>query len=88
MTLVAHKKLARPHNGGVLSEKAEALPLKILRLKIPERPSYRRLWYWCKVGRYNRYTEQRVKMESIEGTNGLISTVAAYWRFIDKLNEA
>lgn len=63
------------------------MPLRQLRKHLPDRPVYQTVWLWCMVGRKHPDTKQFVRMEAIRGTRGLVSSVAAYWRFIERLNE-
>ncbi len=64
----------------------EALPLKDLGKQLPGRPRYTTILSWCQDGRVNNNTGQRVRMEMVQLPAGYASSVAAYLRFIDRLN--
>lgn len=62
-------------------------PLSQLGRKLPGRPKYTTLLDWCKRGRMNWATRKRVRMEFICLPSGQASSLEAYLRFVDRLNE-
>jgi len=65
----------------------QVMPLSQLGRKLPGRPKYTTLLDWCKRGRMNWCTRKRVRMEIITLPGGQASSLEAYLRFVDKLNE-
>jgi hypothetical protein len=65
----------------------ECEPLAQLGRKLPGRPAYTTLMDWCKRGRVNWNTRKRVKMEFLALPSGFASSLEAYLRFVDRLNE-
>ena len=64
-------------------------PLAELRKVYPYAPSYRQLWRYARVG-VRVTTGQKlkvVKLETVRLPRGLATSVAAYKRFIDAINE-
>lgn len=62
------------------------MPLSELRRHLPGRPNYCTLMDWCRTGRMNKKTRQRVKLEAVRLPAGTASSLQAYLRFIDALN--
>lgn len=73
--------------GAIRANKENTLPLDALRRMLPRKPHFYTILQWVKFGRINRETDERVQMEAVQGTAGLESSVEAYERFIDRLNE-
>jgi hypothetical protein len=42
---------------------------------------------WANVGTVNRHNGKRVRLETIDSTGGRRTSVRAYWRMIERLNE-
>lgn len=73
---------------GVILQRDEATwPLVSLCRLLPCKPAYDRLWRWCIKGRQHPYSRKRVRMEAIHDADGLSSSVEAYKRFLERLNE-
>lgn len=66
--------------------KETVLPLRQLARLIPDEPHYTTVLGWCTVGKETE-AGAVVVMESIEMTYGKGSTLDAFWRFIERLNE-
>jgi len=64
----------------------QVMPLQQLGKQLPGRPRYNTLLEWCKLGRRNRNTSKRVKLEVIRMPGGMASSLEAYLRFIERLN--
>lgn len=62
------------------------MPLAQLRRHLPGKPHYQTLMEWCTVGRLNRLTGRREKLERIMLPSGTASSLQAYLRFIERLN--
>ncbi len=81
------KRRRRPFVGEIFHRREATWPLSELGRLLPPKPSYQKLWNWCRRGRSHPYNHRRlVRMESIEEAGGLASSVEAYWRFIEALN--
>jgi len=65
----------------------DCLLLRDLGRQLPGKPKYTTLLDWCKRGRMNWATRKRVRMEIITLPGGQASSLEAYLRFVDKLNE-
>jgi len=42
---------------------------------------------WANIGTVNRHTGKRVRLETIDSTGGRRTSLRAYWRMIERLNE-
>lgn len=49
--------------------------------------TWKTIYWWCKYGRINRFTREKVKLDYINLPAGMATSAAAYLRFITKLNE-
>lgn len=54
---------------------------------LPDEPTYAQLWYWHERGLKNWATGEQIYLETIRLPRGQGTTVEAYWRFIEALNE-
>jgi hypothetical protein len=61
--------------------------LSELRKKLPHEHEYQTVWSWCVIGKKHPYTRQMVRMEAVQTTVGIASSVDAYYRFLERLNE-
>ena len=78
----------KPFTGEILKNRETVHPLATLRKHILGEPHYQTLWMWCIRGRVHPdHPKRRIKLEAIEGTSGLASSVEAYWRFLERINE-
>lgn len=66
----------------------QVMPLSELRRHLPGKPHYQTLLEWCKLGRKNQVTGQRVRLERVQLPSGHASSLEAYLRFIERLNAA
>lgn len=64
----------------------QVMPLSELRRHLPTKPHYQTLLEWCKLGRKNQVTGQRVRLEHVQLPSGQASSLEAYLRFIQRLN--
>ena len=53
--------------------------------KLPDQPSWQQLNYWHETGILHR--DRRIKLEAIRLPRGKATTMSAYQRFIEKLNQ-
>jgi len=53
--------------------------------KLPDQPTWNQLNYWAETGIIVR--DRRVKLESVRLPRGKATTMSAYRRFIEKLNQ-
>lgn len=87
MAVKAKPRRPRINPGVILREREDTWPLQQLCRLLPCKPSYGRLWRWCAYGRSHPYTRTIVQMEAISGADGMESSVEAFARFIQRLNE-
>lgn len=87
MVRTAKRQRRRAHPGVIIEQRESTWPLEKLRALLPSKPSYRAVWHWCINGRKHPYSRRVVRMEAIEETDCLTSSIEAYWRFIQRLNE-
>lgn len=73
---------------GQLDPRTETLlPLDRLRHLVTGKPSYEAIYSWCAEGRNARGTQRvAIQMEAMYGTSGVVSSIEAYYRFLEKLN--
>jgi hypothetical protein len=64
----------------------KAVPLKDFGRQLSPRRAYQTVRGWCVVGKLNRQTGERIKLESVYLPFGLCTDVAAFGRFVDRLN--
>jgi hypothetical protein len=76
----------RPLTGSIIRNREKLLPLSDLAKQLPNSPEYTTLWKWVVHGKKHPHSKKWVRMEAIYGTVGLVSSLDAYWRFIDCLN--
>lgn len=65
----------------ILKNQEQHYTLSELARMLPVRRCGKTLYRWC------RYGLRGVKMEHIAGTSGMHSSIEAYMRFIDRINE-
>ena len=77
---------SRIFRGVIFANREVRYPLARLAGKLPPNPHYDTVLEWCKLGKRSD-SGKIVKMEAVRGTAGLESSVEAYHRFIERLNE-
>lgn len=77
------KRLPNP----ILANKEHPIPLAEIGRHLPGEPCYDTVWKWWKLGRVNRETGTVFYLETVDLTSGRCSSIEAYWRFIERLNE-
>ena len=82
---VPRRKHRRPKPSLDLLDEGPML-LSVLRFQIPGKPSYESLRQWCTSGKVIRDSRVVVVMESVLIPGGRASSVAAYKRFVTRLN--
>jgi hypothetical protein len=74
--------------GLILTNREPTLRLSELCRELPREPEYKTLWSWCVRGRSHPYNRKRVHMEALQSTFGIVSSIEAYYRFLERLNDA
>lgn len=64
----------------------KAVPLKDFGRRLSPRRAYQTVRGWCLIGKLNRRTGERVKLESVYLPAGLCTDVDAFLRFVERLN--
>ena len=60
--------------------------LSDLAKEVEPRVTYSTAWQWWRLGRVNRHTGERVKLEAVRLSGGLATSFEAYERFLMALN--
>jgi len=68
----------------VLREKV--VLLSDLKNHVPYKPGYNTVLVWAKVGKKNRRTRRIHRLQTVRLPNGLATSLEAYQRFIQELN--
>ena len=64
----------------------KAIPLRDFGRTLETKRTYKTVLGWCKGGKLNRRTGERVKLEAVYLPSGLCTDVDAFIRFVERLN--